>query len=230
MANNQAQVNNFYHDIASCIADFLKGEQHNYLEIVLPYSYTDALPFLWSDFKIGIKYTYYLDLTLDTDQLLENMSTQRRKNIRDASKQALEVRQISDPQIVYSKAFETLSSKKAKFNEQIVKQLSALTAKESLTTVGIYKDHDLLALSSCLTLGNESTYMFGWNSGEKGQSFLGTFALWNCILLCKEKSQQFNFAGSQIPSIEKFFRGFGGELTPLISITSDKRKLSKRLS
>lgn len=230
LASNFSQINNFNRDVISTVASFLKKQSHSYMEIVLPKDVKDALPFIWNDFKVGIRYTYYLDLSLKEEELIQNMSSQRRKNIRDAEKLDLKVKEISDPKLIFSKANETLSSKSAKFNEEIVRQLAELACTENLVTIGIYEKDNLVALSSCLITPSEAIYLFGWNTNEQGQSFIGTYALWNCILACKSRSSSFNFAGSQIPSIEKYFRGFGGTLTPLISVISDKRKLTKQFT
>lgn len=229
-ATNPAQVNSFYKDILTSIANFLKNEPYTYLEMVLPHTITDALPFTWSGFNIGIKYTYFLDLKLGKDELLKNMSSQRRKNIRDAEKLDLEVREIRDPKTILEKATETLVSKKVKHNNLLVEKFAHLANSDQLTSIGIYEKEKLVAISTCISLNGQSTYLFGWNDSKSGKSFVGTYALWNCILACKSHSEFFNFAGSQIPAIEKYFRGFGGSLTPLISVTNDKRKLTKKFT
>lgn len=229
-ATNSSQISNFNRDVLSSISHFLKQQPHSYLEIVLPHHIKDGLSFNWDGFKVGVRYTYLLDLNLQQDELLSNMSTQRRKNIRDAEKHHLEIREINDTTLISAKAIETLSSKNAKFNEQVVKNFAALADTESLTNIGVYENGELSALSTAFNSNNESTYLFGWNNGESGRSFLGTFALWQCILASQKTSSTFNFAGSQLPSIEKYFRGFGGTLTPMLSIVSDKRKLMKQFT
>lgn len=229
-SNNPSQVNNFNRDILSTIAEFLHQFPHTYLEIVLPVGVVDGLPFKWLNYKCGIRYTYYLDLTISEDLLLQNMSTQRRKNINDANKLELEVRNITDSNLIKEKAIELLTTKKAKFNRDIVTGFSNIAGTDNLKSIGIYEGDKLLALSTCFISNNESTYLFGWNSPDDDRSFLGTYALWKGILASRNNANRFNFAGSQIPSIEKYFRGFGGQLTPLISVISDKRKLTKQFT
>lgn len=229
-AKNVAQVNNFYRDVIATISQFHKAKQHSYLELVLPENIKDALPFVWDGYNVGVRYSYFIDLNLSEDELLQNMSTQRRKNVRDAAKLDLRVERITDPGVILEKAVDTLSSKKAKFNQDIVRNFTNLAQSEALVCTGVYEDENLMALSACLSTPSEATYLFGWNDSTKGKSSFGTYALWNCILACKTNSQRFNFAGSQIPSVEKYFRGFGGTLTPMISVVSDKRKLTKQFT
>lgn len=229
-ATNASQISNFYRDIITSIADYLKALPHSYMELVLPTQIKDGLPFTWNGFGIGVRYTYLADLNLSDTELLQNMSSQRRKNIRDAEKSNLKVKQVKDKSIIFSKATETLLTKNAKFNKQIVSNISQLAHSNDLVSMGIFDNGELVALSTCLLHQNQSTYLFGWNNGEKGKSYLGTYALWSCILESKNHVSTFNFAGSKIPSVEKYFRGFGGQLTPLISLVSDKRKLTKQFT
>lgn len=229
-ANNESQVTNFHRDVLSTIATYFNERQHTYLELVLPNSVKDALPFIWNNYKVGVRHTYLLELQKTEEELLKNMSSQRRKNIRDAEKLNLEVKLINDGNMIREKALETLSSKNAKFNEDIVSNFCNLAGSDQLLSLGVFEDNELIALSTCLATPEEVTYLFGWNNGSSGRSFIGTYALWNCILECKKTSKKFNFAGSQIPSIEKYFRGFGGQITPLISVISDKRKLTKQFT
>jgi hypothetical protein len=45
--------------------------------------------------------------------------------------------------------------------------------------------------------------------------------LWECMRFCKEEIgvAEFDFDGSDVASVERFFRGFGGRLTPRFSVT-----------
>jgi hypothetical protein len=45
---------------------------------------------------------------------------------------------------------------------------------------------------------------------------------WNAIKLASEKGLAFNFEGSMIPGVERFFRSFGGGLTPVFYISKRK--------
>ena len=58
----------------------------------------------------------------------------------------------------------------------------------------------------------------GINENSKG---LMSYLLWDAIKFSKEKDLSvFDFEGSDVPSIEQYFRQFGGEITPVYYITS----------
>ena len=51
--------------------------------------------------------------------------------------------------------------------------------------------------------------------------------LWHGIQLASQKGLQFNFEGSMVPAIERFFSAFGGTLTPYHHITHERSKILK---
>ena len=46
--------------------------------------------------------------------------------------------------------------------------------------------------------------------------------IWKAIQMSAKLTQQFNFCGSMLPSVERFFRSFGGEQTPYLHIKKTK--------
>ena len=55
---------------------------------------------------------------------------------------------------------------------------------------------------------------------SRSNNFAMSYLLWQAILYTKDtlKLNVFDFEGSMIPSIEKYFRKFGGEITPYYSL------------
>ncbi|MBE7441610.1 MAG: hypothetical protein HS119_04060 [Flavobacteriales bacterium] len=54
--------------------------------------------------------------------------------------------------------------------------------------------------------------------------------LWEAIKRSKNKTKSFNFEGSMIESIERYFRAFGGKQTPYFEITKRTSKVLKLLN
>ena len=60
--------------------------------------------------------------------------------------------------------------------------------------------------------------MTGYDN-TKVHNGVGPLAMWVAILKAKEMGLQvFDFEGSIVPPIERYFRGFGGKLTPIFSV------------
>lgn len=221
-AQNPSQVNSFFKDVLESIALFLTEQQATLIDIVLPPSFQNGLPFIWANFDLSVRYTYLLDLSFSQSNLLERMSSQRRKNIKDGEKSQLKIEKIENPDIIKKSALETLSSKNAKYNEDLVNRIVERSSSGKLFTYLISDSTGNLALSTCLVVGDEVYYLFGWVNSNAENSNAGTLALWNCIKHSQSVAKRFNFAGSKIPSVERYFRGFGGELTPCLSISRKK--------
>jgi hypothetical protein len=61
--------------------------------------------------------------------------------------------------------------------------------------------------------------MSGYDDGNKHHG-AGALALWHAIQHAKSLNlKRFDFEGSMIKPIEKYFRGFGGELAPYFRIS-----------
>ena len=61
-------------------------------------------------------------------------------------------------------------------------------------------------------------YLQGGNHPDLRNSGAASLVMWEAIQFASTVTQQFNFAGSMIPSIERFFRGFGATQVPYFSI------------
>ena len=70
-------------------------------------------------------------------------------------------------------------------------------------------------------------YLMGAANPEYSNSGAMSLLLWEGIKIAAEKGLQFNFEGSMIPEIERFFCAFGGTLTPYHQISRTDSSLMK---
>jgi lipid II:glycine glycyltransferase (peptidoglycan interpeptide bridge formation enzyme) len=217
---NQTVFNSNKHikNIMEAVADYLAKQNVMFVDVILPFELKDAQPFIWQDFEVSIKYTYLLNLSATEEDILAQMSSERRKNIKDA-KLIATVSSCADLNLAFNKIRESLDSNGAKYNEKIIQNL--LTEFPDADNYICIQTHVNEVLSSIHFMVKDDTtayYLFGWNNKELS-STAGTLGLWSGILEAKKQGlNTFNFAGSAISSIEKYFRGFGAELTPQLNI------------
>jgi lipid II:glycine glycyltransferase (peptidoglycan interpeptide bridge formation enzyme) len=57
-------------------------------------------------------------------------------------------------------------------------------------------------------------YVAGGTDPELRASGADSLLLWHILQFCAERTEAFDFAGSVVEGIEKFFRSFGGKLVP----------------
>lgn len=207
-----------------------------HLDLAIPPDSKDVQPFQQADFKTDISYTYLLQIGERTqDELMSEMSSERRKNIRDALKKDYEIKINADPKQVVDLVAHTLESSGVKSKSEQLKQL-IVNGKDEVLTVGGYLQGELQS-AAVIAMDNSSAYYLAGGS-KKETADAGALVLWRALLEAQKYGvRYFDFLGSSNPSIEKFFRGFGGDLTPYFRIIgenivfdflrSTKRKLGK---
>ncbi|MBT8230715.1 MAG: hypothetical protein KJO50_10675 [Bacteroidia bacterium] len=173
------------------------------------------LPLKWLQYQQSTRYTYKISLDNNIDSLRSSLKGNTRRNISNAEKECT-VSSISFEEYW----FHLVNSYKERGKTNPFNQFALQNLYNSLTPLG---KCDLLSISNTQTqevLGGifivkdhlRCYYLSGfyYPKGEPKHSF--SALLWHVIAQCKLK--EFDFEGSMIPDIEKFFRSFGGELIP----------------
>lgn len=213
-------VNSDVKRVMRFLAEYLNENFANaYIDIAFPPEIKDIQPFLKSGFKPEIAYTYQLDLAKEEKELLSDFSSERRKNIRDAEKNKLRVELNSNPDRVVALVAETLHRSGLKYDCEIV---GRMMQSDFTFTISVYDEAQLLAASVVAYDNNTAYYIAGGSVKNQGNSGAGALALWEAIKESRKLSiPKFDFCGSSVPSIESFFRGFGGELIPFFRVKNN---------
>ncbi|MCZ4409793.1 GNAT family N-acetyltransferase [Cryomorphaceae bacterium 1068] len=203
------------------IAEYLAEKYPSaHVDLALPPEIKDIQPFKQAEFKSDVSYTYLLEIERRTEQdLLSEMSSERRKNIRDAEKKGYDVRINSEPEAIVTLVQDTLESKGVKSKTE---QLTHLIkeGKGKVFTVSVFRQDELQSAAVIALDKSKAYYLAGGTKKETAEA--GALVLWRAILEARKHSvQHFDFLGSSNPAIEKFFRGFGGQLTPYFRIIAD---------
>ncbi len=217
-------IQSYYKSTLKELAYFLKEKfSQKILYLSFPYSITDFQPFIWEGFKVSPRYTYLLNLNVCIDDIKEQMSPARRNDIRKALRDGLEIREIKtieDKKTALDLVAHTFKRQNKQIDLDIIKKILFKFLKPQNGFGYItYREEIPLATSICIYDKRTAYYILGgYNSKEKHHG-AGALSLWNCILKAKEKNlRTFDFEGSMIPNIERYFRGFGGKITPYFAI------------
>lgn len=208
-------------EIASSLAVFLKTE-FDYVHFRCPPEITDLQPFIWEGWRIGLRYTYRIGVS-DLPVVLEKMDATRRRNLRSAEKEGLLIDQGDNfAQIIAlsEKTFER-QGLVAEFNQ------TAHNLNSTLQNVGrcrgfLARDTSGRALGGVWIVWDEKRayYMVGGYDESSSSSNAVACAMWHAIRFTsiELKLREFDFEGSMIPAVERFFRKFGGELLPTYTV------------
>ncbi len=201
------------------IVNFINEEKPSIVTLALTPSIIDTLPFYWSGFKVSVNYTYRLDLSEPdfAPVLLKKMDVKRRNDIKKAQMNNIYVEKSKDITALVSLVERTFKRQKKnypryimgkileKFSPQSNSSFLMMARQENEPVAGVYVVHDARIAFNLIT---------GLNA-EKAYRGVGALLLFEAIKEARRRGLKiFDFEGSMIPSIEKFFRGFGGDLTP----------------
>lgn len=202
------------------LAKFIDGLKYPVVSLKLSYNITDTQPYTWNKFKVVPNYSYILNLDQTEDQIWENMASENRNDIRKGEKEGLKVNQTTDYNMVYELIKKSYNRKNVSGNETSLKKiLFDFANKENSFAMICLKEGEPISTSFCLTDKHAAYYLLGGYDEKKKHHSAGTMNIWEAIKFSKKLGlYKFDFEGSMLPEIEKYFRKFGGKLTPLYRI------------
>ena len=220
-AKNPAKKNSELKNVMEAISHYVESLGNFIVSVSFPETWIDFQPFVWNKFKVTTRYTYQLDLSISEEELLVNLTSERRKNITKAQNDQLTTKEIEPNTVMLEMILSTFKRQNIPVNRHIVEKILFESKKENLLATMTYDTENRpLACNFCLIDARKATYLFGGYSTEHKHEGAGALALWRSIQLAKKREVAiFDFEGSMIPQIEKYFRGFGGELVPFYRVT-----------
>lgn len=187
---------------------------------------TDAQPFFWAGYSLGVRYTYQLEIENNREHLLKNMNDNTRRNVK---KGEAVYNVCSDFSLgVFTNLLDASFNRQDKQSAvpkniwQRLEQSEEITS-ERLLLFASDKATQLAEAAVYIVFDNQTAYyVAGGCTAEGRKNGALFFLLWQAILKVPTKVKKFDFEGSMIPTIEPIFRGFGGEQTPYVVVQKTK--------
>jgi len=176
----------------------------------------NCLPFIWAGYRAEIRYTYQLRDLSSEQALWAGLAGNIRREIRKATRQ-LEVREVSDVDRfhhVWAKTFERQGV--AAPDRRRLERIDAACAKRDIRSILFACDEADKVHAVAYTVRDRRTtyYLMGGGDPHLRTSGAGSLLLWEAIRRASADSQVFDFEGSMLRPVERFFRAFGGRQTP----------------
>lgn len=192
------------------------------VDLSLDHNCSYLFPFKWNGFRIEMSYSYRLEEIRDTEQLWRGLGDNIRREIKKAQKQ-LSIENdhsIEDLISMQSKTFER-QGRKFNGNPDLLRRLDAAlicnNARQLLCAVDA--EGRIHAASYFVFDNNCCYYLIGGGDPELRNSGASSLLMWEGIKFASTVSKSFDFEGSMIEPIERFFRAFGGTPTPYWRVT-----------
>ena len=209
------------------MADHLEAAGASVCMLPLARDVQDALPFFWRGYKVIPLYTYLLDLAPPLEQIRKNMSPDRRNDVSKAFRDGLTVRPAPDLEVVRDLVLSTFG-RQQKFVDRACLEGILFQYAHPGNSYAFVACRGEQPISACFVIHDDRTayYLLGGYRAEDRHHGAGALAVMEAIRHAQELGlKTFDFEGSVLPPIERFFRGFGGRLTPYFTLNKAWRPL-----
>ncbi len=206
--------------ILDSMSKFLSSINYSIISISLNREIFDTLPFMWHKFKVIPGYTYVLNLDQPIDKIIQGMSVNRRNDINKGIRDGLTVKSVHDFEMIKSLVLKTFYRQNKYIDTRYIDKVLFEFSNEnnSFAFVTFCNSRPVSAVF-CIHDGKTAYYLLGGYDDKYRHHGAGALAMLNAIRHSKDIGlKYFDFEGSIVPQIERYFRGFGGQLIPYFRI------------
>jgi Acetyltransferase (GNAT) domain len=187
----------------------------------------NALPFHWAGYRLELQYTYRLEGIHSEDALWQGMRGNIRREIRKARKR-VEVRDglpLDRFHDVWAKTFARQRLRCPASLSQLERLDAACAARGARALLSAHDDADRVhAVAYVVWDANAAFYLLGGADPALRTSGASSLLLWEAITRARAVTDVFDFEGSMLPSVERYFRAFGARQTPYLRVSRASRR------
>lgn len=198
------------------------------------YSQTNHLPFFWKGFDASIRYTYVIDDLSNLNKIFQNFKNNIKSDIRKANEK-YKIKVISD---VSLDSFIDLNQKtflrqgmSLPYSIDFLKFLLQNLKKKNQCKWFVGQDKYKNNHAGVLIIWDQESayYLVGGGDPNLRSSGATSLCMWEAIKFSSTVTKKFDFEGSMIKSVEKFFRGFGATQKTYYQLRHIQSKILKTL-
>ena len=176
-------------------------------------------------------YTYILESGSDNDEVWQGLLPKIRTDIKKA-RRSVTISEHNDVAILLNQIDKTFrrQSKTRNYSDETVIRLDNVLKERSQRLLLVAKDEQerVHAAAYFVWDGNAMHYLLGGGDPDLRSSGATSLLLWHGIQVAVEKNLSFNFEGSMVEGIERFFRAFGAKQVPYLRISKESPKAAFR--
>lgn len=182
------------------------------------------LPFYWAGFQQTTRYTYILGALGDEQTLWQGLRENIRTDIKKASNRFnLRVRDdlpVDDFLLLNRMTF-SRQDMSLPYTEAFVHRLDQACGTRQARKIFIAEDEQGRRHAGVYIVWdkNSAYYLMGGGDPELRNSGATSLCMWEAIKFAATVTQRFDFEGSMIEPVEKFFRAFGAQQTPYFTVS-----------
>ncbi|MGD9901767.1 MAG: GNAT family N-acetyltransferase [Desulfurella sp.] len=190
---------------------------------------TNWLPFYWAGFEQSTRFTYIIE-NISIEDLEKNFATDIRRRRRKANELGIEIIESEDIKTFYKLNTMTFIRKNINisYSFEFVKNLFEKCKQNGAVKMYFAKYQDKIIAVNFLVYDDKTVYylMGGIHPDFKDLGAMDAIQF-KSIKFALESGRAFDFEGSMVESIEKYFRSFGAVQKPYFTISKTNSKLLK---
>ena len=189
---------------------------------------TNWLPFYWRGFSQTTRYSYRLSKLIDLEAIWAGVRGNIRTEIRKAEK-IVAVRNEPDIECFARVWALTFARQGARLpaRMELLHRLDLACEQRRCRRMLFAEDAQGKIHAAAYIVWNADCayYLMGGGDPKLRNSGAGSLVLWEAIKFASTVSRQFDFEGSMIEPVERYFRAFGGERVAFFSLSKLSRPL-----
>lgn len=175
-------------------------------------------PFHWKGFVQTTRYTYVLEDLTDLDSIWDGFRQNIRGDIRKAQKLGLTVECTDDLGAFWRLHSQTFARQRllVPYGADYVRRIDRTCTERGIRKVLIARDQtgDAHAGAYIIWDSKSAYYLMGGGDPARRNSGATSLVLWEAIQFASTVTKSFDFEGSMIEPVERFFRAFGARPCP----------------
>jgi hypothetical protein len=203
---------------------------HHYFRQNWSYLESNWLPFYWRGYQARTNFTYILHDCSDEEKLWSGLQSNIRREIRKAEERHnLVVRDdlALDAIIQLNRMTFKRQGKKVPYSDELFYRIDAACSERNCRNIFVAEDSDGNRHAGVYTVWDENSayYLVGGGDPNLRNSGATSLCMWRAILAAGKVTKDFDFEGSMMEDVERFFRGFGAKQVPYLAISKTPSRL-----
>jgi Acetyltransferase (GNAT) domain len=190
-----------------------------------PSTVTTCLPFIWAGYRAEVRYTYRLEDLRSERALWDGLAGNIRREIRKARRQ-LRVCVGSDVEQFHAVLAKTFRRQglAAPDRDRLARIDAACAQRGARTMLFACDEADRVhAVAYVVRDRRTAYYLMGGGDPQLRTSGASSLLLWEAIRQARNVASVFDFEGSMLRPVERFFRAFGGRQSPYLHVSRTTR-------
>jgi len=182
----------------------------------------NALPFHWAGYRIEVGYTYRIEGLASPDGIWDGMRDNIRREIRKARKRVEVVENLGLDRFydVLSKTYARQDIPTPHTLAELERLEAACTRHDAGTLLFARDDADRIHAVVWVVWDRAAAYyLLAGAEPSLRTSGAGSLLVWEAMMRAGAVTDIFDFHGSMLQPVERFFRAFGSRQTPYLRVT-----------